>query len=581
MYEKRQLFDFMLERVKETGNEHGLGEPQAFARWFINMYYLNPANLVVADGPRDGKVDAFFITANDRVVNHYVVNSKFTREHNRTAPVAFYDEIIAFWQGFENRDARDAFLEKAVKSELQAHYRILFDRYDEGVAHLVFVTNHRRNDAQYERVRHSPVKVFHVDELVQHLIDDIDIAMPRTPSIILTGIGSVLSPDKRDTGVSTSIVFARLFDFIKYMRDDPYDLLFARNVRLDLGSTSPNKMIKQTFRDNPTEFAFSNNGITMLCEKHIHDPGSRELVMENPRVVNGSQTLHSIRDVPSPNKDARVMLRIIEIPPVTGNDLPVQITRRKDIINKIARRTNEQNPIKKWNLVANDDFQLDLYRFFRRNSLFYERREKEWNRRSRQLRGVGITRGPTLKHLTQLIAAFYWEDTRLGPANAKRRVSDLFDGKTYELIQRTTPELGYQIYLVAEISDYCSNQLGKSKQYIAQFKGHANLVLLALATKALTSAGAAWGKTEFTASLAQTGWEHWEKHGHLWLEMTKSLVDTVHAAYKKEIERFRKREGVQLTLNDFFKTQSYVSKLLSSRLSRAVSSSARRLLNAK
>ena len=57
-----------------------------------------------------------------------------------------------------------------------------------------------------------------------------------------------------------------------------------------------NVEIRDTFKDAPKEFTFSNNGITILCEKLMHDPGAHEVSITNPRIVNGSQTLHSIRD---------------------------------------------------------------------------------------------------------------------------------------------------------------------------------------------------------------------------------------------------------------------------------------------
>ena len=40
------------------------------------------------------------------------------------------------------------------------------------------------------------------------------------------------------------------------MDKDPYNLLFARNVRLTLGNTSVNAEIRETFNYCPKEFAF-------------------------------------------------------------------------------------------------------------------------------------------------------------------------------------------------------------------------------------------------------------------------------------------------------------------------------------
>jgi hypothetical protein len=119
------------------------------------------------------------------------------------------------------------------KSLLRPRYKQLFERYDNGAAELMFVTNHRRNDAHFEQVKNIPfLKVFHMDDLIQCLVDDIDGAMPRTPPISLNGINALLPADQADTEVATSIVFARLVDFIRYMESDPFDLLFNRNVRV-------------------------------------------------------------------------------------------------------------------------------------------------------------------------------------------------------------------------------------------------------------------------------------------------------------------------------------------------------------
>src|SRR5712664_2123571 len=402
---KSDLFQFMLDRVKDTEQIHLDAEPQAFGRWFAELFFMNPQDIFISDGSKDGKIDLFFTTHNGKTVLHHVLNTKFTKEYNKIAPPSFYQEIKYFWQAFENREARSGYLEKAVKKELRPRYKKLFDRYDDGGVELMFATNHRRNDAHFEQVKNIPVRVFHLDDLIQCLVDDIDGAMPRTPSISLNGIHAVLSPDKADTEVATSIVFARLLDFIRYMEDDPFDLLFNRNVRvaISLSRSDVNRAIHDTFKESPREFAFSNNGITMLCEKQHYDPGQKVLTLENPRVVNGSQTLHSIRDVPNPSSNARVMVRVIEIEPPQGNAHEEKVQRRKEVINKIAVRSNQQNPIKSWDLASNDNFQLELFRFFRSKGFFYERRTREWGQRSRELRSVGIQYATSIKWHTQLI----------------------------------------------------------------------------------------------------------------------------------------------------------------------------------
>ncbi len=569
----------MLSRVKETQKNHLDAEPQVFGRWFADLFFMSPRDIFVSDGSKDGQIDLFFTTHNGKSVLHHVLNTKFTKEYNKIAPPAFYQEIKYFWQAFENREARSAYLQKAVKQELRPRYNQLFERYDNGAVELMFVTNHRCNDAHFEQVRNIPVKVFHLDDLIQCLVDDIDGAMPRTPPISLHGVHAVLSPDKADTEVSTSIVFARLIDFIQYMAGDPFDLLFNRNVRvaISISRSMVNRGIRDTFKASPKEFAFSNNGITMLCEKQHWDPGQKILTLENPRVVNGSQTLHSIRDVPNPSPNARVMVRVIEIEPPRGDAIDEKIQRRKEVINKIAVRSNQQNPIKSWDLAANDDFQLELFRFFRSKGYFYERRDREWRQRSRELRNVNITYGDSIKRLTQLIASFYWSKPKLGPAVAKN-VAILFEGSVYEAIQETPPELAFQISLLDWNLWECGGELANEKAYIRKLKSYDRFAVFSLAVRALQEAGAYFGSPVFTEQLQSQNKEEWATYYRCWKKLTKACIDHTIDTFKKESAREARKTGDELTYANYFKSQWYMTRLVEAPLGGEIKRSARAVL---
>lgn len=555
--QKKDFFDFLIKRVNEVTQVEGIQNFKAFPKWFIKMYFLEPRDIFISDGNADGKIDAFFKTDDGEVVKHHIINSKFTNNYNQIAPAPFYEEIMYFWQAFDNKTDRDSFIEKAVKRELIARYRNLFRCYDAGTAELIFLTNFKKNEPRYELVKKLPIKIFHLDDIIQHLADDLDGAMPRTEDLTLYGINQVLSPDKEDTIVSTSIVFARLIDFIKYMQNDPSDLLFARNIRYDLGNTSVNKEIKETFRSYSEEFAFSSNGITILCEKHRHTPGSKELVIINPRIVNGAQTLHSIRCIPNPSKKARVMVRIIEIPPVTGDDPKQQIRNKKDIINKISIRSNLQNPIKKWNLAAHDDFQLSLSRFFRREKIFYERREKEWNRRSRDLTNVGIKRGPKITKLIQIISCYYFNDKNLGPANARLSVSELFFGNAYEKIKKTSEEVVYNLYLFSQVLEECFLQLPPKKY--KKLKPYLFLTTLSYIFYIFKSKDLDWKSAKTTNYFK----EKYKENLKDWIQLIKKCVDNIYEHYDQASRAAKKRTGYELSLNNYFKSHTDINRIFS------------------
>ena len=146
------------------------------------------------------------------------------------------------------------------------------------------------------------------------------------------------------------------------------------------------------------------------------------------------------------------------------------------MIDKISIRSNRQNPIKPWNLVSTDDFQHDLARFFRKQRLYYERRDKEWAYRRTELKSLGISRGPDIKWLAQLISSYDWDSKLLGPVPAKARLGELFEGKSYELIKKTKPELAYQLYLLGQVLENSVKQLaGRSDPSHGKRYSHSSL----------------------------------------------------------------------------------------------------------
>ena len=450
MYETRDLFDFMIDRIKDVQNRTATKDYHAFGRWFAQLYFQEPKDISTWDGSGDGKADVVFKTEDDGELRYHVLNTKFTKKFNVIAPPKFYDEVTTLWQAFANKDSRHGYL-KRVNEQLKAKFKGLFERYDDEKLDLWFATNHRRNPKQMEALKECPVRLFHMEDILGFMADYIEDAMPMTRPMTLTGINGVLTTDPSETEVPISIVFARLTDFIQYMDEDPFSLLFARNVRLRLRDSPVNADITSTFQKSPKDFVFSNNGITIICDDIHHDPPARELTIDNPRVVNGSQTLHSVRDVDHPSALGRAMVRLIKIPRPALSDLRALAERRRDIIRSISLRSNFQNPIKKWNLRANDDYQHTLARYFHDKKLFYERRQNEWRDRRREMQEFGIEHGPDIRLLTQLIASYYWQRKSMGPAVAKSRLGELFEDDTYKIIVQTSPELAYQMYKFWEL----------------------------------------------------------------------------------------------------------------------------------
>ena len=211
-----------------------------------------------------------------------------------------------------------------------------------------------------------------------------------------------------------------------------------------------------------------------------------------------------------------------------------------------------------------------MFRFFRNKGFFYERREREWRQRSRELRSVGIKFGTTIKWHTQLICSYYWSKPRLGPAVAKN-VADLFEGEIYDSIRKTLPELAFQLFLLDDVLWESRVDLAKDKAYIQNLRSYEYFALFSLVGRALSAVGAKWEDAELTSQLqGQRTSDYYPKRFKLWRNLTKACIDHLLLAFKKEAKSYSRREGHDLSYANYFKNQTSVARMLKAGLPRNV-----------
>lgn len=124
------------------------------------------------------------------------------------------------------------------------------------------------------------------------------------------------------------------------------DRLFERNVRLFLGAHKGgvNAGIRDTLGSNSDRKNFwaYNNGVTFICDHY--DLKHNKIQLKNFSIVNGCQTTVSLANATTQAaKDSKVLVRFIASP--------------ESVIDSIIRFTNSQNPIRLWDLNAQDKLQ--------------------------------------------------------------------------------------------------------------------------------------------------------------------------------------------------------------------------------
>lgn len=138
------------------------------------------------------------------------------------------------------------------------------------------------------------------------------------------------------------------------------NILFRKNVRNFLDKSETNNRITDTLK-NPEDslnFWFYNNGITILCRDANNDSDNKFIRLEDPQVINGCQTITSIKNYSGDTK-ADALVRVI-----ASDD--------NALMDKIVFYQNSSNPVKKRNLKSNDPVQIRLHREMLKRGWYYE-----------------------------------------------------------------------------------------------------------------------------------------------------------------------------------------------------------------
>ncbi|MFF2475071.1 AIPR family protein [Streptomyces sp. NPDC058066] len=141
--------------------------------------------------------------------------------------------------------------------------------------------------------------------------------------------------------------------------------LFALNVRKFLGSTAVNQKLAASPMENPDEFWYFNNGVTIVCDSYEAEFFGRRMPsqplrinLHNASIVNGAQTVASLHQAsgyrPNALENARVMVRIIVV-----QDAPDGFAQR------VTLATNTQNRIEPQDFAALDPVQTRIREEFK------------------------------------------------------------------------------------------------------------------------------------------------------------------------------------------------------------------------
>lgn len=200
--------------------------------------------------------------------------------------------------------------------------------------------------------------------------------------------------------------------------------LFARNVRGFLGNTQINRGMEATLKDDPNNFWYFNNGITLICSgaQQITAGGRKVLRVANPQIINGQQTTRMLAKMAKTAPQASVAVRVIVVPRESENGY------FEILVSDIVSCTNWQNAIKPSDLMSNDRRHIEIERQLRKLGYWYMRKRQK-KQEARAVAGTPRFHMLTKEELAQAVAG-----CDLDPAVLREGKENLFEERLHDTV---------------------------------------------------------------------------------------------------------------------------------------------------
>jgi hypothetical protein len=416
-----------------------LKDDAAFVLWFLRAFLADSedqALKALTGATGDKSIDAILIDERSRQV--HLVQGKFRQSDHtekRSDILIFADLSNYPWEDKRVLHAFYSKIDPLVRERFEELLkRVHSDKYE---LRLYYVTTGRCSktivDEAKVRVQQAkgPValSIFDFRDVLTILKDYLEGVAPAVPTLLLPLAsegpiqdgGAVRRYDPRK-GIE-SWVFTMSAKDVGDMYAKAGIRLFARNIRGYLGITEINDAMIKTASEEPDNFWYYNNGVTIVCDDVMREQYEGKDVMRviRPQVINGQQTTRVLHKV-SPTKGS-VLVRVIKIPRHAGDD-----EEYDNLVNSIVRATNWQNNIKLSDLVSNDYIQVYIERSLRKLRYQYIRKRMTKSEAKRLLGGEPIFHFDKVE-MAQAVAACEFD-----PVTVRKGKEGLFEDTLYKSI---------------------------------------------------------------------------------------------------------------------------------------------------
>lgn len=415
-----------LDLIKEGYGYTNLSK--AFTHWYLLNYLKMDEQEIaeaIVDGNGDNGIDA--ITVNENVMTLY--QFKFPDKEKNIEKAIDEKTVLKMFNGY--RKLVNPRNPRVANSNFNNFRGIIRENniYDYRIEFVVFHNSFSQPaedamESEIAGIKEMTGNQIKYKVMQQKNICDIYDRLQKKSRIDIEMTYRKLDPSYNlEEDVKSSVGFLSAHELIKACKDK-MDVIFDENIRLYEGDNEVNTGIYNTAAgEDSNKFFFYHNGIVMICDNCKNSTGNQTLILEGASVVNGCQTINSLKKAYDEGKlkeDVYLQFRIIE-------------TTDFDLRAKITEYLNSQTKIKDSYFLANNSFIRALQTELEEEGYFLERlvNEYEYKFALNKIKQYDKKHILKLEKVIQIYAAFYCNEYA---ARAKRGKGELFNEKIVETL---------------------------------------------------------------------------------------------------------------------------------------------------
>lgn len=337
-------------QTEVSKGKHSVEKGNLFLKWILMKAFHateDDADIGIVDGPNDHGIDAILEVHGSEIDFFRIFQSKYGTSHSIDAIDAYKSKITEFLEQKPNdlpkgriRDALINIKEKGWDCE------------------AIYIT-----DQDIDLESEDNFQIYGINRIIEKMWDDI--SEPAEGKLEKIKLENYMKHNSTIYGV---ISLKELGELV--LRSRKY--IFESNIRKFLPvKTKVNKELRKTLINEPEEFFYYNNGVTIVV-KELEELTDNEIKMVSPQIVNGAQTSTTIADIVRGDRNIQGNIQITII---TEN---VKTTR-----NNITRYRNSQNAVKGRDLISLERFHASIYGQIEvKLGYYYEQQIGSWEAKS-------------------------------------------------------------------------------------------------------------------------------------------------------------------------------------------------------